>query len=220
MPDVLIIDDNVTIANMIMMSLDEVGLTAHYIISASEAEQYYNNEYRVIVADIHLGGETTGFDVAEKYMQRHLKKVKTIIYSAYPIDPKYADKADIVYTKDIKELGQLIGIIKGICMCTELPEEIHLLIAKIDELERRFDCERGTLTRHESLLSALDERTKLLPDLNAQTIKFIQEKGIQGDQLLEILKPWKIALYLIGTILTIMAGVAGIVTMLMKSYAG
>ncbi len=209
---VLIIDDNAQMASMIQMSLSDVGLTSHYATSITEAREFFHNAYRVIIADMRLGGNQSGLNIAQEYMRCHETKSKVIIYSAYTIDEEDRKQADIVWVKGTNNLPQLIGTVQGICMVTE-PGEISTILLRLDKVEEKVE-------KQEKIVACLEERTRMLPVLIEKVMNFIENKGVQGDQLLSKFSMWKIVTAIIVTILTILGGITGILAFYINTLKG
>ena len=90
---ILIIEDDVTLANLLVSILEEefAGITIDWATSGEEAEYYLEREekifgstpYDLVIADIFLEGEITGLDVW-KMCDRKYPDINIIVTSSLP----------------------------------------------------------------------------------------------------------------------------------------
>ncbi len=123
MADILIIEDNVELANLLKDFLSVEGYDSHICKNGEDAIKYFdNNSAKLIVLDIMLPN-IDGFAVCRKIREK--SNVPIIIVSAK------VDKED-----------KLNGIILGADDYIEKPYDIDILLAKIKGIfKRRYDTD-------------------------------------------------------------------------------
>ena len=165
MTDILLIEDDKTIAVLVRDFVQAAGFSCHYETTGEAGLNYLNaHEVRLVLLDIMLPG-MGGFSVCKAINQN--RNLPTIILSA---------KKD----KDDKLLGMELGADDYI----EKPYDIDILLAKIKALYRRY-YKQATILEIAGLTVNTEARTVLLNgNVIAMTTKeydllllLIQNKG-------------------------------------------
>ena len=126
MTDILLIEDDVTIATLVCDFLQAADFSCEHVTTGEAGLKYLDtNKVRLVLLDIMLPG-MDGFSVCKEIHQN--RNIPTIILSA---------KTD----KDDKLLGMELGADDYI----EKPYDIDLLIAKVKALYRRYYQQATTL---------------------------------------------------------------------------
>ena len=113
MPQVLLVEDELLVAELVEDTLREQGMavaTAHSGWEACARLEAEPRSFAVLVTDINLGDRLTGFDVARKAREMN-PDVKVVYVTGLPSNIYAAEEEALMFPKpfDVVELGNQVG---------------------------------------------------------------------------------------------------------------
>jgi DNA-binding response OmpR family regulator len=83
MESILIVDDDITLCNVLSEELNEAGYNAKFLLSGENVARYLNeNKTDVVLLDLNLPGKN-GFEIQDEINHRSGSKTNVIILTAY-----------------------------------------------------------------------------------------------------------------------------------------
>lgn len=115
MSKVLLVEDELLVAELVEDTLREQGMAVATVHSGSAAYARLEAEPRsfaVVVTDINLGERLTGFDVAKKARELN-PDVKVVYVTGLPSNIYAAEEEALMFPKpfDVAELGNQVGLL-------------------------------------------------------------------------------------------------------------
>ena len=101
MPDILLVEDDVLIAELVAEALEDVGLKVEMTHSSGDAVGRIEAEPRsfaAVVTDINLGERLTGFDVARRARELN-PAVKVVYVTGMPENIRSAEEEALMFPK-------------------------------------------------------------------------------------------------------------------------